>query len=132
MALAWIVLEVVGQIGGAIFAEVILEITHALDADRGARWIAAAWFLGCGVLVGALTLVVAPERLLTPGTFRGASLLITPLALGAIMEWCGRVRGRGSKRTSHLATCYGGAALGIGLSAGRLIGLAFAADVRAP
>ena len=82
-------------------------------------------------MLGALTVIVAPERWFAPPAFPGMSLVVLPLTLGAVMEGWGRLRDRGQKNVSHLGTWYGGAALGFGLAAGRLVGLAFAADVRA-
>jgi hypothetical protein len=131
MFLLWLVLEIVVEIFGTIIVEIVLEVTHALDEDRGARWVAVAWLLGCGAVVGVLTVIVAPERLLANGLLPGLSLLLTPAILAGVMEWWGRAREGRNRSVSHLATWYGGAALGLGLSVGRLIGLAFAADVRA-
>jgi hypothetical protein len=131
MFLLWFVLEIVIDIFGTIIVEMILEVTHALDEDMSARGAAIVWLLGCSVLVGGLTIVVAPERLSTTRLFPGQSLLLTPVVLAGVMEWFGRAGERRHKNVSHLATWYGGAAVGLGLSAGRLIGLAFAADVRA-
>jgi hypothetical protein len=131
MFLLWLVLEFVIEIFGTIMVEMILGITHALDEDKSARGAAIVWLLGCSALVGAFTIIVAPERWLTTRLFPGQSLLLTPVVLAGVMEWFGRAGERRNRNVSHLATWYGGAAVGLGLSAGRLIGLAFAADVRA-
>lgn len=131
MFLLWLVLQIVIYTFGTILVETILEVTHSLDEDKSARGAAIVWLLGCSALVGALTVIVAPERLLTTRLFPAQSLLLTPVVLAGVMEWFGRAGERRHKNVSHLATSYGGAAVGLGISAGRLIGLAFAADVRA-
>jgi hypothetical protein len=131
MFLLGLLLEFIIEIFGTILVEMILEFTHGLDEDKSARGVAIVWLLGCSALVGGLTIIVAPERLLTTRLFPGQSLLLTPVVLGGVMEWFGRAGERRNKDVSHLATWYGGAAVGLGLSAGRLIALAFAADVRA-
>jgi hypothetical protein len=59
------------------------------------------------------------------------SLLLVPAALAGIMEAWGHFRQGRTKNVSHLATWYGGAALGLGVAAGRLVGLTFVHDVRA-
>ena len=55
------------------------------------------------------------------------SLLILPAVLAVCMAIFGWARGTAR---SHLASWYGGAAFGLGLAAGRWIGLAFIAEIR--
>jgi hypothetical protein len=83
------------------------------------------------VVLGALSVVIAPTRVIPSRLFPGVSLLVVPLAIGLSMEAWGRLRSNRSKNVSHLGTWYGGGALGLGLAGGRLAALAFAADVAA-
>jgi hypothetical protein len=110
--------------------EILFEATKSFDTDRQLRSAAILWFamlgLGGGVLSGALV----PDRLLDPGPIPGISLVVAPVAVGIMMQLWGMVRSRASE-VSHLATWYGGATLGVGLAAGRLVVLAFIRDVRA-
>jgi hypothetical protein len=79
--------------------------------------------LGVGLLLGAATCLVLPTRLLHPGPAPGVSVVIVPPVLALWLHTLGlflRTRGR---TPSHLATWYGGAALGVGLTIGRLISL---------
>jgi hypothetical protein len=122
-AIAWLVLGVIGGVLG----ELLFEITDAVSADDDLKPAAVVWFLLLGLMAGVVTCGIAPDRLLVPGAFPGVSLLVTPLVLSVAMAIVGW--GRGTAR-SHLATWYGGIALGLGLAAGRLAGLAFVADVR--
>jgi hypothetical protein len=66
--------------------------------------------------------------MLPPGPFTGVSVFILPIVLAGGMSLVGWARGAAR---SHLASWYGGASLGLGLAVGRLIGLAFVAEVRA-
>ncbi len=122
----WIWIELAFEIFASVFFEVILAVTHALDEDKGAR-IPAAVLLGVtGVFYGAL--VLAPIRL--PLKFYPlASLIALPIVVGLAMVSWGRLRTSRRKNVSHLGTWYGGGALGLGLAIGRLVPLAFAADV---
>jgi len=131
MILVEILLELLGEVFVSILLEVALGATHALDEDKGAKGLAAFVLAVTGTAFGALTVIAAPERWFAPAAFPGMSLVLLPLTLGAVMEVWGRLRDSRRKTVSHLGTWYGGAALGLGLAVGRLVGLAFAADVRA-
>jgi hypothetical protein len=51
------------------------------------------------------------------------SLVITPALLGMAMHFVGQLRNRSGSSVSHLATWYGGVALGAGLAFGRFMSL---------
>jgi hypothetical protein len=62
-----------------------------------------------GGLAGLLTSLVWPTRILQPGPFRGASLLVSPVITGLVMDRYGQWReDRGAGR-SFIATFWGGA-----------------------
>lgn len=120
---AWLVFYFVGS----VVAEFVFEFTEALNAEVEQKTPAVAWFVLLGVVGGIATGGLVPDRLLPPGPFTGTSVLILPVVLAAGMAMVGGARGAAR---SHLASWYGGAALGLGLAVGRLIGLAFVAEVR--
>jgi hypothetical protein len=110
----------------AILAEFLFEITDAINAEDDLKPAAIVWFILLGLVAGIATCGIAPDRVLVPGTVPGVSLLIVPCLLGVTMA----IMGSGRATRSHLATWYGGGALGFGLAVGRLVGLAFVAEVR--
>ena len=119
--LAWIVFDLVFS----ACLEVLFELTKTLDSGKLFREVAAVWLCLLGAGVGAVSGLLAPLRILPPGPFPGASLMAVPAVLGGFMQLWGRSRRSKERRISHLATWYGGAALGLGLALGRLGGLSF-------
>src|SRR5688572_4641296 len=116
MFLLWLLFDVVAQV---IF-EAFFSLFRALDEDEGALPLAVLLFLVVGFSVGGITAWVLPDRVMRPGPFLGVSLVVTPAVLGGFMEFWGSVIGSRGRRTSHLATWYGGASMGLGMAAGRL------------
>ena len=80
---------------------------------------------GVAVGLGFISSQVIRQRLLPPLPRPGLSLVLAPLALGLTMHAWGRVRPGLRRHTSYLATWYGGAIMGFGLAAGRLLGLTY-------
>jgi hypothetical protein len=118
----WIWIELILEIVASIVFEVVLAFTHALDKDKGDRGSAAFLLSVTGVFYGAL--VLSPIRL--PLKFSPVvSLFALPVFVGLAMLCWGQVRTKRGKSLSHLGTWYGGAALGAGLAAGRVVVLAF-------
>jgi hypothetical protein len=114
----WVLAELVLDlfVAGSLVAS--LEARDEFTRTRDRRALALFTFLIIGVLVGLLSWAVMPRRVVPAWPFKGASLIVVPLILGSVMA-CVR-RARPSSRT-HLATWYGGATLGLGLAAGRLL-----------
>lgn len=112
--------------------ELLLELIDGFNRTREHRAIAILSFIGLGILGGLLTGFLAPRPVLTPVLFPGVSVLILPALLALLMSAWGHVRSERGKTVSHLATWYGGAALGLGLAAGRLLVLALTRQVGAP
>jgi hypothetical protein len=131
MILVEILFELLGEVFVSILLELVLGTTHALDEDKGAKGPAAFVLAATGTVFGALTVLVVQERWLAPPPFPGMSLVLLPLVLGAVMEGWGSLRDGRGRNVSHLGTWYGGAALGLGLAAGRRVALAFWADALA-
>lgn len=111
--------------------ELLFEITKSFDSDRELRTAAVVWFVLLGFGGGLLTGVVAPSRFLEPGPVPGLSLVVVPFALGVVMQVWGALSARRESEASHLASWYGGAALGLGLAVGRFVVLAFLRDLKA-
>jgi hypothetical protein len=105
--------------------EWIFERFDFLDEGESGRTRAVVFFMVVGAAVGAATVLVRPERVLRAGPFGGVSLLVVPALLGGFMELWGALLGRRGRSTSHLATWYGGSAMGFGLAAGRLAMMPF-------
>jgi hypothetical protein len=124
-----ILVELFIEVFGSLFLETLFATTHALDEDKGAKAPAAFLLLLVGVVMGVVTVVVVPTRLFPSRFFQGESLLVAPFVVALAMEAWGRLRTKRERNVSHLGTWYGGAALGIGYAAGRLVALAFAQDV---
>jgi len=123
-AIGWLVAYVVGS----LIVEAIFEVTNSLNRDQELKPAAITWFLALGGIMGIVTGGLVPERILPPPSHPGISTLITPAVLAALMWWVGKAR---RDFSSHLATWYGGASLGLGLAVGRIVGLAFVDAVRA-
>jgi hypothetical protein len=114
-----------------VVLEVFFALFRALDEDQGAWPLAVFLFVIVGLLVGGATGLWAPGRVLAQGPFRGVSLVVVPALLGGFMELWGNFLNRFGRRTSNLATWYGGLSMGLGLAAGRLVGLQFSAAAAA-
>jgi hypothetical protein len=113
---AWFLLDLAIEILG----EILLGFTHLMSQQDMPRPVAVAWFLALGTGLGAASTLVFGTRLMPPGPFLGVSLLLVPILLGATMEYVGRARASEAHAVSHLASWYGGGAMGLGLASGRL------------
>jgi hypothetical protein len=122
--LAWLV----GYLLAAIAGEFVFEITGAVNTEREATPAAVVWFVVLGLAVGGASAAAVSYKLLPPAPVPGLSLVVLPVLMSLFLWWFGKER---KGNSSHLATWYGGAALGIGLAAGRFVGLVFVASVRA-
>jgi len=124
--LLWFLFEV--MFSGAL--EFLFELNDAFNKSRELRSAALVWFIILGVIGGAITGFLAPRPVLSAGPFPGVSLLILPIFLAIMMNAWGYLRAERDKTVSHLATWYGGATLGVGLAAGRLLVLAFTGEMK--
>ena len=103
----------------AIVVEFFLEVTRILNEDKHATPIAILAFVVVGVLLGGISGSVVSWRVVPSGESLGISLIVTPILFAVLAHIGGRRRAR-RHQISHLATWYGGAAVGLGLAAGRL------------
>jgi hypothetical protein len=105
---------VVGLFGGTF-----LWMTRQLNQDKHAKPVVIGWFVFIGSVLGGISAAFVGWRITPETRLFGISLIVTPLALGALAHFVGRLR-TGRQPLSHIATWYGGVAVGIGLAAGRL------------
>jgi hypothetical protein len=75
-----------------------------------------------GTLLGGLSLLFWPERVVSRGSIPGLSLVLGPAAVGAIMHLWGRYRTSRGHVTTTLATFAGGAAFALGTAVVRFLG----------
>lgn len=108
---------VLGVVG--IAAEFLLEVTRILNEDKQATPVAITAFVVGGALLGAVSGAILSSRVVPNGAPLGISLIVTPVVFAALAHIGGGLRSR-RHQISHLATWYGGAAMGLGLAAGRL------------
>jgi hypothetical protein len=77
-----------------------------------------------GGALGALTRMIWPTPIFQPSPVRGASLLLSPLMNGAIMDRYGAwLEARGGAR-SYIATFWGGALFAFGMALVRFVWVA--------
>ena len=102
--------------------ELVLEpLSKAADRSKLPLFTLAMLAVG-GVGIGALLSALHSERILPP-LLPGASLVASPICLGLVMHYFGRWRQSRGHRPTPLATFAGGASLGLGMAAGRLLAI---------
>ena len=74
MFVIWILFELAIEIFGSIFLEMILAVTRVLDEDEGAKVPSAFLLSMVGVVLGALSVVLAPSRLFSSRLLPGAKI----------------------------------------------------------
>ena len=133
------ILGAIGLLGLLLLAEFALELVgealleatwfaaktlppHAIRSRADANPVVAkAMYVLVGAVVGALSLLVFPERILPVWGPSGMSLVVAPLAGGWLMHLWGQSRERAGATTTHLATFSGGAVFALAAAGVRLI-----------
>jgi hypothetical protein len=69
-----------------------------------------------GAAIGGLSLWIWPYRLTAAGPIHGASLIMSPLLNGLVMDTFGRWRRRRGQPANHAATFWGGALFAFGMA----------------
>ncbi len=83
--------------------------------------VALLGFAVFGIVLGAISVIAWPERVLHRGPVPGVSLVLAPLGAGAVMHlWGVYGRGRGLPMT-RIATFWGGAVLALGVAVVRFV-----------
>ena len=113
-----------------IVAEMLIEfgfgsIGESLrQRSRAHPVVAAVGVALLGGLAGVLTSVIWPTRMFRPGPVPGASLLVSPLITGLVMDRYGQWRdGKGIGR-SYVATFWGGALFAFSMALVRFVWVA--------
>jgi len=122
-----IVLQILFEILGELLLMFGVESVAApfQPAKQANRFLA---FGGLFFLAVASSLVVSlfvPNRLLPPTRFAGASLVISPLLLGAVMHLFGEWRVEWGKPKTHMASFWGGAFYSFVFALTRIVFLQF-------
>ena len=74
-----------------------------------------------GGLAGALTTWILPTRIFQPAPLPGASLLVSPLITGAVMDRYGQWREDRGVGRSYVATLWGGALFAFSMALVRFV-----------
>ena len=117
----WFLFEIVFEILGDAILQIAKALFGSLDGAAGnALFDAFAWFT-VGALLGLISGIVVPVRLLPRPRTAGLSLVAGPLASGIAMRAWGSYRRDRGHSTSSLATFRGGAAFALGAALGRFV-----------
>ena len=128
--MAFIVEVVLSALG-----EVLIQLVGEGILEGGWRWcaapfsdrrhahpvIAGASLLGLGGIMGLIGWLLVPEPLLSHAPVPGASLLLSPLVTGGVMEFYGRWRRKSGYTTSSASTFWGGAVFAFGMALVRFL-----------
>ena len=118
----WFVVQLVLEVFGEALLELALAaIKEALGRENRNPVLATLGYLLLGGIIGAISVLVWPQRFLRAGPVPGLSLVISPVAGAAAMEAWGRFRQRRNHATTNLATFYGGGAFALGLAIVRFV-----------
>lgn len=109
-----------------VFGEIILELglsglKEAFGRENRSPILATLGYLLLGAIVGGLSILLWPMRIIGSSTIPGISLVAGPLAGGAAMEAWGRWRRKRGHDTTNLATFYGGGAFALAFAIVRLV-----------
>jgi hypothetical protein len=120
------VLLIAFELVGEIVLEVLLELELAslketFRRENRAPVLATAGYFVLGGVLGGLSVLWLPGRILEPGLFRGVSLAVAPAVAALFMDWWGQRRRAAGHSTTNLATWYGGGGLAFGLSLVRFL-----------
>ena len=121
-------LEVVLSFLWETFLQVVAELLFAVGLPgvgdgrdhRLNKVLAAVGVALIGGLAGLVTSIVWPTRFFEP-VLPGASLLLSPLLSGFVMEGVGRWRERRQQTRSYIATYWGGALFAFAMASVRFL-----------
>ena len=121
------------------FAEILAEILGELILESFAAWIARRFgktfasfpspnpllagigYLALGLIAGAATLLVFPHPIFHPSSFRGISLIVSPIATGLIMSQVGAALRRRGRQAVQIESFRYGFAFALGVAFIRLM-----------
>ena len=108
-----ILTEIVFPVCGELLFELGFESLACPFRDRNKSnpILAAIGFVVLGTLLGWTSTVSFPRRLIADPPLPGASLVLSPLVSGGVMQWLGVMQISRGKSPTRLATFWGGALL---------------------
>ncbi len=126
-AILEILLNLLVEVVAQLFVEGLLELgwesVRRASAKRGPvnRAVAAVVLALLGGVVGCLSVLVVPVHIFGPSRYPGISLVVAPLATGAVLQALGTWRAERGYSPSVLATFWGGALFAAAMIAVRLL-----------
>ena len=118
-AIGELLIQLVGE--GLIEGGWRLFVAPFSDRRRVHPIVAGAGLLGLGGIMGWIGWLVVPAPLLSHAPLPGASLLLSPLMTGGVMEFYGRWRSKRGHATSSASTFWGGALFAFGMALARFL-----------
>ncbi|MCI0567198.1 MAG: hypothetical protein L0Z52_03285 [Acidobacteria bacterium] len=122
-----LVLTMLWEIFLQIVAEVLIEFGFSSIGEslrqrsRAHPVVAGIGVALLGGLAGALTSLIWPTRIFPSGPLRGASLLLSPLITGVVMDRYGQWREGSGVARSYVATFWGGALFAFSMALVRFV-----------
>jgi len=116
--------ELVFEIGGEFLIELGFGgVKEAFGRKNHHPVVATLGYLVLGGMLGGLSLLVWPERVVRQGPVPGLSLIIGPVVSGLAMHLLGEFRRAQGHSPTNLATFPGGAAFAFGCALARFVGV---------
>ena len=125
--IAEVILTALGEILWQIGAQILIEfgfgsiVKTARDRSYSHPAVTIVGALLLGGLVGVVTSLIWPTRIFAPSSWRGISLLLSPVITGLVMRQYGVWAERNRGYRSFLASFWGGALFAFGMAVVRLI-----------
>ena len=118
-----VVLEVVGEALFGLVLRALGTLFERLEFEKPVS--AAIGYTILGAFTGGASVLIFPHPLIRTSRLHGISLLISPLATGAIMSLIGSVLRRRGKGTVQIETFWYGFAFAFGIALVRLLFVAW-------
>jgi len=117
-----LLLELTFEIGGEFLIELGFSgVKETLGRKNHHPVLATLGYLVLGGLLGGVSLLVWPERVVSQGPVRGMSLVVGPVVSGMAMHFWGQLRRAQGYSPTNLATFPGGAAFALGCALVRFL-----------
>ena len=113
------IFEILFQVLVQIAGESLLHSFRRRDSSDPV--LAGIGFVIVGAVLGFITTLIFPGRILSGPPLKGISLIVSPIGAGFCMHFFGSWRRRRGHDTSYLATFWGGALFAFALTFVRFI-----------
>ena len=128
-------MELIFEVVVSAIGEMLIQLVGEGILEGGWRWlvapfsdrrrvhpaVAGAVLLVLGGIMGWIGWLLVPDPLLSHAPIPGASLLLSPLITGGVMEFYGRWRRKSGHATSSASTFWGGALFAFGMALVRFL-----------